>query len=126
MKIIRPSQVSSKGGHYAPGILSNGMLYVSGQLAIDPATGELAEGGIKEHTLTSLKNVERIVNAAGATKNDIVQCRVYVPDVALWNDVDEVYRNFFGEHTPARIVVPCNTLHHGSLIEIEAVAEIEK
>jgi len=125
LKIITLKNPTSKGGHYSPAVLSHGMLYISGQLAIDPNTGKIAEGGVKEHMKVSLANVDTILQEAGLNRNDIVQCRIYIPDVSFWNSVDEVYREYFGEHKPARIVVPCNALHHGSLVEIEAVAEAE-
>lgn len=123
MKIITLKNTTSKGGHYSPAVLSQGLLFISGQLAVDPQTGTLAKGGIKEHTAAALANVDQILHETGLSRQDVVQCRVYIPDVTLWDQVDEVYREYFGDHKPARIVVPCNTLHHGSLVEIEAVAE---
>ena len=123
MKIIGGN--TSKGGHYSPGIVSGGMLYVSGQLPIDHSTGKLAGGGVAGHTRTALANVERILNEAGAKKEDVVLCRVYIPDVALWDEVNSVYAEFFGDHKPARVVVPTRELHHGALVEIEAMAEIK-
>ena len=121
MKIIAGN--TSKGGHYSPGILSRGTLYISGQLPMDHATGRLAEGGAAEQTLAALKNMERILTAAGLAKEHVVLCRVYVPDVALWDEVNRAYAAFFGELKPARVVVPTRDLHHGALVEIEAVAE---
>ncbi len=115
---------TSKGGHYSPGVISRGMLYVSGQLPIDPATGKLAEGGAAAQTRAALANLERVLAAAGAAKEQVVTCRVYVPDVALWDEVNQAYAEFFGAHRPARAVVPTRELHHGALVEIEAVAEL--
>ena len=114
---------TNKKGHYSPGVLVGNILYVSGQLPMDPATGKLAEGGIAEQTRMALNNVERVLNAAGLTRNDVAMCRVYIPDVALWDAVNEVYADFFGEHKPARVIVPTRELHHGALVEIEAMAE---
>ncbi len=115
---------TSKGGHYSPGVISRGMLYVSGQLPIDPGTGKIAEGGAAEQTRTALGNMERILLDAGAQKENVVLCRVYIPDVSLWDEVNAVYAEFFGEHRPARVMVPTTALHHGALVEIEAVAEL--
>lgn len=117
---------TSPGGHYSPGIVSHGMLYISGQLPIDHRTGRLAEGGIAEQTLTALQNMERVLSAAGVTKESVVLCRVYIPDVEHWDDVNRVYADFFGAHKPARVVVPTSRLHHGALVEIEAMAEREE
>ena len=67
-----------------------------------------------------------MLSAAGVTKESVVLCRVYVPDVALWDEVNATYAAFFGEHKPARVIVPTNALHHGALVEIEATAELEE
>ena len=117
---------TSKGGHYSPGVISRGTLYVSGQLPIDQRTGELSKGGAAAQTRAALHNLERVLSAAGTTKESVVLCRVYVPDVSLWEEVNAAYAEFFGEHKPARVVVPTKTLHHGALVEIEAMAELEE
>ena len=122
MKII--SGNASKGGHYSPGVVSRGMLYVSGQLPIDHSTGKIVPGGVAEQTEAALRNVEKVLVAAGAARESVVLCRVYVPDVALWDEVNRVYAAFFGAHKPARVVVPTTALHHGALVEIEAMAEL--
>ncbi|MBQ2059142.1 MAG: RidA family protein, partial [Firmicutes bacterium] len=62
--------------------------------------------------------------AAGTTKDRVAMCRVYIPDMALWDEVNDIYAEFFGDHKPARVVVPTRNLHHGVLIEIEATAEM--
>ena len=122
MKII--SGNASKGGHYSPGVVSRGMLYVSGQLPIDHSTGKIVPGGVAEQTEAALRNVEKVLVAAGAARESVVLCRVYVPDVALWDEVNRVYAAFFGDHKPARVVVPTTALHHGALVEIEAMAAL--
>ncbi len=124
MKLI--SGNTSKGGHYSPGVLSRGTLYISGQLPIDPNTGKIAEGGVAEQTRTALGNIERILLAAGAQKENVVLCRVYIPDISLWDEANTAYMEFFGAHKPARVMVPTTTLHHDALVEIEAIAEMEE
>lgn len=124
MKKIILDSSSKGGGHYSPGIVSNGMLYISGQLSIDPETRKVPEGGIVEHTALALRNVERVLVAAGLSRNDVVQCRIYITDIAHWDLVNEVYKAFFGDHKPARAVIPVSQLHFGCLVEIEAVAEM--
>ena len=116
---------NNKKGHYSPGVRVRNTLYISGQLPIDPATGKLAEGGIREQTRAALENVARVLDAAELKKENVAMCRVYIPDVSLWDQVNEVYAAFFGEHRPARVVVPTRDLHHGALVEIEAIAEKE-
>lgn len=98
MKIIPGT--TSKGGHYSPGVLSHGTLYISGQLPIDPRTGKVAEEGAAEQTRTALGNMERVLLAAGGKKEDVVLCRVYIPDVSLWDEVNAAYAEFFGAHRP--------------------------
>lgn len=125
MKPVLLQQSANKKGHYVPGVISHGMLYVSGQLPVDPATGAIVTGGVVEHTRATLDNVERVLTAAGLTKAHVVQCRVYIPNVADWDAVNDAYAAFFGPHKPARVIVPSRALHHGALVEIEAVAELE-
>lgn len=126
MKLITPKYDGENKGHYTPGIISNGMLYISGQLSIDPDTRKVPEGGIEAHARLALANVDRILIAAELHRSDIVQCRVYVSDIDQWDNVNQVYAEFFGEHKPARIVVPVGKLHFGCLVEIEAIAEVDE
>lgn len=110
------------GGHYTPGIIYNGTLYISGQLSIDPETGKVPEGGIRAEARQALKNLDTVLRAANISKEQVLQCRVYLPDVSYWGDLNEVYAEYFGEHKPARVVVPSNHLYGGCLVEVEAVA----
>lgn len=126
MKKIKPEYQNKNNGHYTPGIISNGMLYVSGQLAIDPDTKQVPKGGIEEHAKLAFENVDRVLKEAGLFRDDVVQCRVYISDIDQWNIVDQVYSDFFGKHKPARIVLPVGKLHYGSLIEVEAIAEVNQ
>ena len=121
MKLIAGN--ANKKGHYSPGVLGGNTLYISGQLPMDPDTDQLVTGGIEAQTHAALGNVERVLQAAGLSKENVALCRVYIPDVGLWDAVNEVYAAFFGEHKPARVVVPTGALHHGALVEIEAIAE---
>ena len=118
--------LTSRGGHYSPGVIAGGMLYVSGQLPIDPGTGKIAEGGIREQTKQALANVGRVLAAVGLGPENVVMCHVYISDMGNWDAVNEVYADFFGAHKPARAVVPTRELHHGALVEIEAVAEMKE
>jgi len=121
---VQPKFKGDNKGHYSPGVISNGMLYVSGQLSVDPDTRELPAGGVKDHARQALANVERVLKEAGAARENVVQCRIYLIGVKNWDAVNEVYSEFFGDHMPARIVVPVPELHGGSLVEIEAIAEL--
>lgn len=124
MEMINPEYASENKGHYSPGIISKGMLYISGQLSIDPDTRKLPNGGIEEQLKQALTNVERVLIHAGLNRNSLVQCRIYITDINYWDAVNEVCKEFFGEHKPVRIVVPVPELHFRCLTEIEAVAEL--
>ncbi|MBS6955612.1 MAG: RidA family protein [Enterocloster asparagiformis] len=114
------------GGHYVPAVKYNEVLYISGQLSIDPETGRVPEGGVKAEARQALANLDLVLREAGATREDVLHCRVYIPDVAYWPDLNQVYGEFFGAHRPARVVVPTNKLYNGCLVEVEAVAACRK
>lgn len=122
MRKIETLYSTRDGGHYVPAMEHNGVLYISGQLSINPETGKIPEGGVKAEARQSLENLNTVLKAAGLEKTDVIMCRVYVPDVKYWPDLNEVYSEFFGDHKPARVVVPSNNLYAGCLVEIEAVA----
>ncbi len=124
MQIITPDFKGENKGHYSAGIVSKGMLYVSGQLSIDPDTREAAKGDIKDHARLALKNVDRVLRTAGASRKDVVFCRIYTTDAKYWDPINEAYAEFFGDHKPGRVVVSTTELHFGCLVEIEAVAEM--
>ena len=123
MKKIVPEKIAAPGGHYTPGILSNGILYVSGQLPINEE-GNKFLGSIEEQTLQVLLNMRYIVEAAGGTIEDVAQVTIYISDGKYWADVNKVYADFFGDHKPARAIVPVKELHFGFLIELAAIADI--
>lgn len=122
-KIFEVGNLKSNG-HYALATVHQNTVYISGQFAVNPETCEKEFGPIEEETLQALKNVEMIVEEAGSTKEQILRLTVYIPDVKLWDKVDAVYKAFFGEHKPARTVVPTKELHFGFKVEIDAIAYI--
>ncbi|MFQ5835668.1 MAG: RidA family protein [bacterium] len=111
-------------GHYSQAIIYNDLVCVSGQLPIDPITGEKRIGSIEEQTEQALKNVAAILKAAGSDINHVIKTTVYISDIELWDRINAVYANLFGEHRPARAVVPTKNLHYGFQIEIEAIAAL--
>jgi len=111
-------------GHYSQGIIHNGLVYVSGQLPVDPDTGEKILGSIEEQTEQVLKNVKAILEEAGSGLDHVVKATVYISDIRLWDRVNAVYANHFHRHRPARVVVPVNTLHYGFQIEMEAIGAV--
>lgn len=124
MKEIFSPNAPKPAGHYSQAVIHDNIIYVSGQLPIDPATGEKRLGSIEEQTEQVLKNMSEILIAAGSDINKVIKTTVYISDIQLWNRVNEVYGKFFGEHRPARAVVPIKNLHYGFDIEIEAIASL--
>lgn len=125
MKYIWPNGWTPTG-HYSPGIISGNTLYISGQLPFDHHSGKMNTGSISIQTQQALENLDAILTAAGLTRNSVVLCRIYIPDIKYWDTVNSIYATFFGSHKPARAVIPTRELHHGALIEIEATAELEE
>jgi 2-iminobutanoate/2-iminopropanoate deaminase len=114
------------GGHYSQAVVYNGLIFVSGQLSIDPKTGEKLLGSIEEQTEQTLRNVAAIVKSANSDLSRILKMTIYVADINLWSAVNTIYAKFMGEHRPARAVIPTGELHYGFLIEIEAVAAVKE
>ena len=123
MTIPTHPDLPTPAGHYSPVVEHNGTLYISGQLAKD-ADGNIPDG-IEAQTEMVLGKLNTILAAAGSDRNHVLSVRIYIPDVALWGRVNEVYGRFFGGHKPARCIVPSRELHYGCLIELEAVACIK-
>ena len=124
MKSITTDEAPAAGGHYSQALVHDGLVYVSGQLPIDPASGEKITGPIEEQTERTLANLDAILCAAGSDRDHVLKVTVYVSDIAHWGSVNEVYARFFGEHRPARAIVPTRDLHFGLQIEIDAIAAV--
>lgn len=124
MKSIITPNMPLGSGHYSTVIEHNGLLYLSGQLPYLRGTKKIPEG-IEAQTALVLENIEFILKEAGSSKNQILQMRLYIPNISLWEKVNEVYAGFFTEHKPARTVVPTRELHFGALIEVECIAYID-
>ena len=119
---IETKNAPAAGGNYSQAVVHNGLVFVSGQLSIDPQTSEKKLGSIEEQTEQVLKNVEAILKAANSDFSRVLKMTVYVADIELWAAVNRVYARVLGEHRPARAVIPTGKLHYGFLIEIDAVA----
>ena len=109
-------------GPYSQAIEANGIVFVSGQLPIDPATGEFAQGGVKELTRQSLTNLQNILAEAGLTMENVVKTTVFLADMADFADMNSVYAEFFPGTCPARSAVAVKTLPKNALVEIECIA----
>lgn len=122
MKAIHTNQAPAAIGPYSQAIEANGTVYVSGQLPIDPATGEFAEGGIKELTRQSLTNMRHILEEAGLSMANVVKTSVFLADMADFTEMNEVYSQFFEAPFPARSAVAVKTLPKNARVEIECIA----
>ena len=123
MQVISTSQAPAAIGPYSQAIQVGDLIYTSGQLPLNPATGAFPEGGIKAQTRQSLANVKAILEAAGTDMNHVVKTTVFMADMNDFADMNAVYAEFFTEPFPARSAVAVKTLPKGALVEIEAVAE---
>ena len=123
MKIIETEYSKESAGHYSPGVIGGNTLYISGQLSIDPKTKQRPES-FELEVKQALDNVLHVISVAGLCKEDILMVRAYIPDVKYWDSFNTYYAAWFGEHKPARVVVPSRELHFGCNVEIEAIAEV--
>lgn len=123
-KVINTSKAPAAIGPYSQAIKVGNLVYTSGQIPINPATGNFVEGGIKEQTRQSLTNVKAILEEAGLTMANVVKTTVFMADMNDFADMNAVYAEFFAEPYPARSAVAVKTLPKGALVEIEVVAEV--
>jgi 2-iminobutanoate/2-iminopropanoate deaminase len=121
---VVPKGIAAPGGHYSHAVTCGGLVFVSGQLPIAPDGKKLASEPFAKQVTQALANVEAILDAAGASISTLVQIRVYIVDIELWPDFNEIYAQWCGHARPSRAVVPVPCLHYDCAVEIEAVAAI--
>ncbi|MBP3248260.1 MAG: RidA family protein [Prevotella sp.] len=121
-KVISTSKAPAAIGPYSQAIQVGNLVFASGQIPIDPATGSFVEGGVKEQARQSLTNVKAILEEAGLTLDNVVKTTVFLADMNDFADVNAVYAEFFAEPYPARSAVAVKTLPKGALVEIEVIA----
>ena len=119
--IISTNKAPAAIGPYSQAICIEDVLYTSGQLGIDPATGKLPEG-VQAQTEQSLRNIEAILEEAKFAKNDVIKTTVFIKDMNDFGVVNQIYSAFFGDHKPARSCVEVARLPKDGLVEIEVVA----
>lgn len=122
LTLVQPATLPVPGGHYSPGVVHGGVVYVSGQLGRGPDMSDEAAGDIAQQTQRALAGVAQILRAAGSDMSKLLKVNIYLSDVSLWDAVNSTYRQVLGEHRPARAIVPTGKLHHDALIEIDAIA----
>ncbi|EFL45416.1 RidA family protein [Prevotella disiens] len=122
MKVINTAKAPKAIGPYSQAIEANGLVITSGQLPIDPATGEFAPGGIKEQTRQSLTNAKAILEEAGISLANVMKTTVFLSDMNDFAAMNEVYAEFFNEPFPARSAIAVKTLPKNALVEVECIA----
>lgn len=117
-------QIPKPLGHYSQSVRAGDFLFLSGQISIDPKTGEpcLFDGDVVQQTELVLKNIEAILASQKLSKESVIKVTVFLKDIFKFSKVNEVYALFFGNHKPARTTVEVSNLPKGVAIEIEAVA----
>ena len=121
-KIIVTKNAPSAIGPYSQAVESNGMLFISGQIPLNPETGKLVEGGITEQTEQVLKNIGEILKAAGYTYKDVIKSTCMLSTMSDFKAMNEVYARYYTDQQPARAAYAVKELPLGALIEIETVA----
>jgi len=121
-QIIQTEQAPKAIGPYSQAIRSNGLVFASGQIPIDPATGQFVAGGIAEQTEQAIKNLSQVLEAAGSGLHRVVKTTVFLADMDEFAAMNEVYGRFFSEEPPARATVQAARLPRDARVEIEAIA----
>ena len=123
MKEISTTQAPAAIGPYSQAIVTGQLVFVSGQVPIDPATGKVVVGDIRAEARQSLANVAAVLDAAGCSTSDVVKTTVYLTDMGDFAAVNEVYESFFSRPYPARSAVAVKALPKGARVEVECIAE---
>jgi 2-iminobutanoate/2-iminopropanoate deaminase len=123
-QIVSTSGAPKAIGPYSQGVISNGFLFTAGQVALDPAKGELVTGGITEQTTRALDNLRAVLAEAGTDFSQVVKTTVFLVDMAEFTAMNEVYGRAFGSHKPARSTVAVAALPRGARVEIEVIAAV--
>ena len=124
MKIVETPRAPLPAGHYSQAVVYGGLVFVAGQLPLDVAHPGRPAGDVEEQTERALENVEAILESVGSSLDRLLSVTVYVTDISLWPRVNAAYARVLGAHRPARAVVPVKELHHGYLVEVQAVAAL--
>lgn len=121
-RLLVPQDGPPAVGPYSPAVAAGGFLFVSGQIPLDPKTGQLVKESFEKQVRQTLDNLSCIIKAAGLTLNDVVKVTIFLVDLARFNDLNQIYEDYFGKSKPARACVQAAALPKGVDVEIEAIA----
>jgi reactive intermediate/imine deaminase len=124
IRYVSTTDAPKAAGHYSQGVVHNGLVYVAGQLPLIPATGEVVDGDVAAQAEQTLRNVEAILVAGGASLGSLLSLTIYITRRDQWQAVNETVARVLGDHRPARAVIPVQELKEGCDIEIQAVAAV--
>lgn len=125
MDIIATSGAPKAIGPYSQALRAGNLLFLSGQIPLDPATGNLVEGDFGAHTRRVFENLKAVLSEAGATFSNVVRATVYLTDLGNFQAMNAIYAEYFGDHKPARSTVGVASLPRGSAVEIDLIAMVE-
>ncbi len=123
-KIVKTNAAPDAIGPYSQGVIHNGILYCSGQIALIPGSMEIANGGIKEQALQVMENMKSVVEAAGSNMDNVLKCTIFLADMDDFAAVNEVYGRYFKSDPPAREAVAVKTLPKNVMVEISCIAAV--
>lgn len=125
LKIVNTDKAPAAIGPYSQAVSAGGMLYVSGQIPLDPASGEIVEGGVAGQTKQVLENLKAVVEAGGGDMSKVVKVTIYITDMGQFSVVNEIYGSYFSEPFPARACVQVSALPKGVEVEMDAIVQID-
>lgn len=124
IEAVRTDKAPAAIGPYSQAIMANNLLFVSGQIPIDPKTGEIVGGGFVEQARQCLENVKQILLAAGSGLEKVLAVDVFITDMSQFSVFNGIYENYFSAHKPARAVVEVSALPKGVLVEVKCTAAV--
>lgn len=125
MRLIQTDKAPIPAGHYSQAVVHGDTVYVAGLVPVEAGTNNKVFGEIEVEAAQVFHNLEAILAAAGSSRAQVLRCTVYITDIGLWPRFNAAYAAFFGDHKPARTVVPVPELHHGFKVELDAVAFVK-
>ncbi|GAB5405306.1 MAG: RidA family protein [Aureliella sp.] len=125
LKVVNTDNAPAAIGPYSQAVLAGGMLYVSGQIPLDPDSGEVVDGGVAGQTKRVLENLKAVVAAGGGDLSKVVKVTIYITDMGQFSVVNEIYGSYFSDPFPARACVQVSALPKGVDVEMDAIVQID-